>query len=116
MPSWAPNLTRNSKTLSRIARYDFLLGVLTDQIVAHLAGVTKAAVTFRRSKMGVKSQRNQQPSLLEGLDGLLGTQPDSEIAKLAGVTSGAVLNRRRRLGIEAFSRSKQRPSTVQTRK
>ncbi|HHW2631415.1 TPA: hypothetical protein ACUUA8_005230 [Pseudomonas aeruginosa] len=86
------------------ARHDPLLGTMTDQALADMIGVSKAAVTKRRAKLGIPSFASQSGPVERSFDALLGTMPDRDVAQLAGLAPVTIRARRAALGIPAFKR------------
>ncbi len=119
------------------ARHDPLLGTMTDQALADMIGVSKAAVTKRRAKLGIPSFASQsgpveairRRRLVLGLgvdrrrrgtydpalhDVFLGLMPDAVLAAKIGTTARAIGDRRRALAVPAFvgPRTRVRPEAV----
>ncbi len=84
------------------ARHDCLLGTMTDQALADLVGISKAAITKRRNAKGVPSYTAQTVPASRAFDELLGTLPDRAVAHLAGLAAATVAQRRAKLGIASY--------------
>ena len=110
------------------AEHEHLFGVLPDNALAEMVGVTRKAVAYQRYKRGIAACGNRPefhvaPPPMGGWNrielpteviGLLGTMADQKLAGLAGVSKSCVMRERQRRGIASWSEQNNHPTQYKT--
>lgn len=93
-----------------------MLGKVADAVIADMVGVTRKAVSYERTKLGIEAPfdrtRNVPPPPMAGHNrvelsddviALLGTMPDYKLAAIAGVSKKRIIAERHRRSVSSFA-------------
>jgi len=100
-------MARKARVTIDWSLWDDQLGKATDKEIAEKIGSSVAAVSMRRSKLGISASGERGARLeWDKYDAKLGTIEDKALADEIGCSIGSIAIRRKKLGIPAFNQRK----------